>query len=169
MKRGEQLRQIDILRIFNQAWIELYCPPVKLSLDGGEDQPLSSAPLTVVNGTVYLRPDLIPEGCNPHRFLLWYFRHELAHVHHCPYDVKTAYSLERAAQEVVKDWSISYLATHIFADLQVNLNYLPRRFNEMPYLVELAGKWGLPLVDEVLQGVYTLIHPTIKPRHEAIR
>ena len=169
MKRGEQLRQIDILRIFNQAWIELYCPPVKLSLDGGEDQPLSSAPLTVVNGTVYLRPDLIPEGCNPHRFLLWYFRHELAHVHHCPYDVKTAYSLERAAQEVVKDWSISYLATHIFADLQVNLNYLPRRFNEMPYLVELAGKWGLPLVDEVLQGVYTLIHPAIKPRHEAIR
>ena len=167
--RTERAEDIDIIEIFNQAWVELYCPPVRLSLVGeeeDEERPLSPAPFSVLNGTVYLKPNIVPKGCDPEKFLLWYFRHELAHVHNCPYDLKTAYSLERAAYKVVGDWGLAYLATHIFADLQVNLNYLSRRFNEVPYIIRVVGEKPSSLLDEVLQGVYVNIHSALKPKHK---
>jgi len=172
MNRPNRTEEIDITEIFNQAWAELYCPPVRLSLvqEGGDDgdRPLSPAPFSVLNGTIYLKPDIVPRGCDPKRFLLWYFRHEMAHIHNCPYDIKTAYSLERAAYKVVGDWSLAYLATHIFADLQVNLNYLPKRFNEIPYIISVIGERASSLLDEILQGVYVNIHSAIKPKHRDI-
>jgi len=90
------MSEVDIFELFDQAWVELYCPPVRLTLEK-EEEFTSPAPLPVINGTVYLKPDIVPRGCDPSKFLLWFFRHELAHAHHCPYDIRTAYSLERAA------------------------------------------------------------------------
>jgi len=156
----------DIIRIFNQAWAELYCPPARLTLikDDGNKQ----SPLSIVNGTVYLRPNIIPRGCNPEMFLLWYFRHELAHIHHCPYDIKTAYSLEKAAYDVTGDWNLAYIATHIFSDIQVNLNYLPMRFEELPYQIRLVGLENRTLIDKILGGVYAQINTALKPTNKMI-
>ncbi|MEM3041304.1 MAG: vWA domain-containing protein [Nitrososphaerota archaeon] len=152
----------NIIRLFNQAWVELHCPPVRLVLED-EKQSDSVAPVSVANGTVHLKTNVVPRGSDPEKFLLWFFRHEMAHVHHCPYDIKTAYSLERAAQKVVGDWNLAYLATHIFSDVQVNLNYLPRRFGELPYQVRIIENRRLTSVEEILQGIYHQVHPTFKP------
>jgi len=69
------MSQVDILKLFNQAWLELYCPPVRLTLEKKGDRFTSSTPLSVTNGTVYLRHDIVPRGCVPHKFILWLFRH----------------------------------------------------------------------------------------------
>ncbi|MEM2935580.1 MAG: hypothetical protein QW231_00185 [Candidatus Bathyarchaeia archaeon] len=155
----------DITQLFHQARTELYCPPCRLVIgSGGEkEENLGPAPLSVVNGVVFVKPDIVPQGVDPEKFLLWYFRHELAHAHHCPYDLKTAYSLERAAYEVVRRWGLAYLATYIFSDLQVNLNYLTRRFHEVPYLLEASQKQRLKGPDVILQGVYGQALPGMKP------
>jgi len=158
--------QIDenIVRLFNQAWVELHCPPVRLALEEKKDkQSDSMAPFSVVNGTVHLKPNVVPRGSDPEKFMLWFFRHEMAHVHHCPYDIKTAYSLERAAQKVAGDWDLAYLATHIFSDVQVNLNYLPRRFGELPYSVRIIENRRLTSAEQILQEIYLQVHPTFKP------
>ncbi|HDN01944.1 MAG TPA: hypothetical protein ENF42_03105, partial [Candidatus Bathyarchaeota archaeon] len=159
-----------IIDMFNQAWTELYCPPVRLSILPAEKKfnDKRSAPFAVLNGIIYIRPDIVPRGCNPGKYLLWYFRHEMAHIHNCPYDMKTAYSLEKAAFKVAEDWSLAYLATHIFADLQVNLNYLPKRFNEIPYIVKLVGLTSRSVLDEILEGVYFNVHHATKPRNREI-
>ncbi len=159
------MSEVDVINLFNQAWIELYCPPVRLALDG-EDK--KDTKFSIVNGTVYLKRDIIPRGCDPKEFLLSFFRHELAHAHHCPYDIKTAYSLEKAAYNVVLDWNIAYLSTLIFSDLEVNLNYLLRRFNEFPYLMRAIGIRREYINDVLSFEVYNQIKPTLKPRDRDI-
>jgi len=162
----EQL--VDITRIFNQAWSELYCPPVRLSLIDETKKSKSKAKFIVVNGTIYLKPDIIPRGVDAEKYLLWYFRHQLAHIHHCPYDIRTAYSLERAAYQLVHDWNLAYLATQIFSDVQVDLHYLPRRFGDLPYHVRIIGRRPSTLVEEIMYGVYLCINPAVKIRNESI-
>jgi hypothetical protein len=62
-------------------------------------------------------------------------------LHNCPYDIKTAYSLESAAYTVVGQWDLAYLATLLFSDFQVDYNYLPRRFQEVPYHVRVLSDY----------------------------
>ncbi len=162
------MSQVDILKLFHQAWLELYCPPVRLTIEKKGERFTSSSPLSVTNGTVYLRSDPVPRGCDPHKFILWLFRHELAHVHHCPYDIRTAYSLEKAAYEVAPDWSMAYLATYVFSDMEVNLNYLLRRFNEFPYFMRIIGVHHSSLAEEMTFEVYNQIEPVLKQRDKAI-
>jgi len=161
------MSEVDIFELFDQAWVELYCPPVRLTLEK-EEEFTSPAPLPVINGTVYLKPEIVPRGCDPYKFLLWFFRHELAHAHHCPYDIRTAYSLERAAHRVVPDWSMAYLATILFSDLQVNLNYLPIRFDELPYFMRVTGTPHSSFVDGMLAEVYNQIEPISKRGKKAM-
>ncbi|MCW4021010.1 MAG: hypothetical protein NWF14_07285, partial [Candidatus Bathyarchaeota archaeon] len=163
-----KVQTIDVVSLFNQAWVELYCPPVRLTLEEEENLPNSKAKLTAVNGIVHLKPDIVPRRCDPGKYLLWTFRHELAHVHHCPYDIKTAYSLERAAHNVVGSWNLAYLATHIFSDVQVDLNYLPRRFGELPYFARLVGYRSRSLPEQIMQEIYLWVHQTAKSKHKDI-
>jgi len=162
------MSQVDILEIFHQAWLELYCPPVRLSLDKKGDRFDGGPPLSVSNGAVRVRPSTVPPGCDPLRFILWMFRHELAHVHHCPYDMRTAYSLERAAHEIVSDWSMAYLATYVFSDIEVNINYLSRRFEEVPYFLKIIGVPRNLLADEIAFEIYNQMEPIVEPRDRAI-
>jgi len=130
--------------LFSRARIELYCPPCIFKVATGEERRhKSSVPLSVLNGVVLVGPSMVPPDCDQEKFLLWTFRHELAHAHHCPYDIKTAYSLERAAYSVSVHWDLAYLATLLFSDFQVDFNYLSRRFQENPYHVEvLSDRYG---------------------------
>jgi len=161
-------RIIDIIKLFNQAWSELYCPPVRLSLIEETENQKSEAKFAVVDGTIYLSPNIIPKGADPEKYLLWYFRHQLAHVHHCPYDIRMAYSLERAAYELVHDWDLAYLATQIFSDIQVDLYYLPRRFGDFPYHIRVIGRKPLTLAEEIIEGVYLCVYPIVKLRNESL-
>jgi len=159
---------IDITKLFNQAWSELYCPPVRLSLLTEKESRKGEAKFIVSNGTVYLKPDIVPKGADPEKYLLWYFRHQLAHAHHCPYDIRLAYSLERAAFEVVHDWNLAYLATQIFSDLQVDLHYLPQRFGELPYHVRILEMRPLTLAEKIIRGVYYCLNPVAEVRDRGL-
>ena len=158
---------VDIVSLFNQAWVELYCPPVRLSLEE-EKRSDSEAKFSVLNGTVHLKPDIVPRGCDPKEYLISYFRHQLAHVHHCPYDIKTAYSLEKAAFKIAGDWSLAYLATHIFSNVQIDLNYLPRRFRELPYFARVIGDRSKSLAEQIMQEIYLCVHRAYKPRNQDV-
>jgi len=158
---------IDITKIFNQAWSELYCPPVRLSLLTEREGQKGEAKFIVSNGKVYLKPDIVPKGADPEEYLLWYFRHQLAHVHHCPYDIRLAYSLERAAYEVAHDWDLAYLATQIFSDIQVDLHYLPQRFGELPYHVRVPRRPST-LAEKIIGGVYLCLDPAAKLGNESL-
>jgi len=159
---------VDLVSLFNQAWVELYCPPVKLTL-GEEKKPTNrKARFSVVNGNIHLKPDIVPRGCDPDEYLLWYFRHELAHIHHCPYDIKTAYSLEKAAHRIVGEWGLAYLATHIFCDVQTDLSYLPRRFGELPYFTRMIGDQSKTLAEQIMQEIYLYVNRTFKSRNEDV-
>jgi hypothetical protein len=152
-------KEIDIMSLFNQAWIEMYCPPVRLTLKEKNEK---ETKFSAVNGAVYLKPDIVPQGADPSQYLLWFFRHELSHVHHCPYDIKTAYSLEQAAYEIIQDWDLAYLATHIFSNVQVDINYLPRRFGELPYFARVIGKRQQSLVEMIMDEIYLWVNSTVK-------
>ncbi|MEM2341076.1 MAG: VWA domain-containing protein [Candidatus Bathyarchaeia archaeon] len=155
----------DVIKAFNQAWLDLHCPPVRLLIDEKEDK---SAAFFAINGEVHINPNIIPKGCDPYKYLLWYFRHELAHIHHCPYDLRTAYSLEKAAYDIVGDWDLAYLATHLFADLQININYLPRRFEELPYFMRVVGHRSSTLLEYLLQEVYIQVNPIRKSSNKTL-
>jgi len=128
--------------LFNKAREELYCPPCTFKVATGKEEPqIGPAPLPVLNGVVLVGPSMVPPECDQEKFLLWIFRHELAHAHNCPYDIKTAYSLESAAFTVVGQWDLAYLATLLFSDFQVDFNYLPRRFQEDPYHVQVLSNY----------------------------
>jgi len=64
---------VDVLRLFNQAWSELYCPPVKLSIIEKKKKSDYEAKFAVVDGTVYLKPDIVPRGADPEKYLLCIF------------------------------------------------------------------------------------------------
>ncbi len=158
-------QEVDIQNLFSQAWVELSCPPVKLSISEDDE---NKAKFSAVNGTVFFKPNIIPQGADPNQYLLWFFRHELSHVHHCPYDIKTAYSLEQAAYEIVQDWDLAYLATHIFSNVQVDVNYLPKRFGEIPYFIRVISKKQKSLIEQIMQEIYLWIYPTIKSENKEI-
>jgi hypothetical protein len=153
---------VDVASLFNQARVELYCPPVRLVFDERKELDEDDARVAAVNGTIFVKPDIIPRGCDPNEYLLWLFRHELSHVHYCPYDIKTAYSLEHAAYEIVQDWNLAYLATHIFSNILIDLGYLPRRFGELPYFARVIGKENRYVTEKIMHEIYLLVHPTIK-------
>ncbi len=163
-------RMEELIKIFNQAWVELHCPPARLVIDFGKnkDDSRKSAGFFATNGEIYIKPDIIPRGCDPNEYLLWYFRHELSHVHYCPYDLRTAYSLERAAYNIVGDWDLAYLATHLFADLQININYLPRRFGDIPYFMKILRNKYSSLLEYLLQEVYLQVNPIVKSSNKTL-
>ncbi|MGQ9515292.1 MAG: hypothetical protein ACUVTL_09660 [Thermoproteota archaeon] len=146
-------RVVNAHELFNRTRIELYCPPCIFKVATDKEIKPRSVPLSVLNGVVLVGPDMIPPDCDQEKFLLWTFRHELAHAHHCPYDIKTAYSLERAAYSVSVHWDLAYLATLFFTDFQVDFNYLSRRFQERPYHVEVLSNRcrGIEQISAVVQ------------------
>jgi len=163
-----ETRSVDVLKLFNQAWSELYCPPVKLSIAEENKKSDYEAKFAVVDGKVHLKPNIVPRGVDPEKYLLWYFRHQLAHVHHCPYDIRTAYNLERAAYTAVRDWNLAYLATQIFSDVQVDLHYLPQRFGDLPYHTRIIGGEASTLSEKIMKAVYLCINPTVRMINESL-
>jgi len=63
---------------------------------------------------------------------------------------------------------MAFLATAVFSDMEVNLNYLLKRFNEIPYIMRIIGGHRASFVEELSFEAYNQIEPTLKPRDKAI-
>jgi len=122
-------RVLDILEL---ARNEILTPPIQLGqielLDKSDELNVE-----ITEGVLHakLGSTLLRES-NWHEILLWTLRHELAHIHYCPYDLRTAHQLEREAFSILKDWRLAHSALVLFTDLMVDLIYLPRISLELP-------------------------------------
>ena len=119
----------NVRELFDRARAEMFVEPIAVSAEVWE----GTFQLEVREGKVSARiPARLlrdPEG-GP--LLLWYFRHNLAHVHYCPYNLKTVQTLARAAYEETRSWAHAHNAVGLFADLQVDLFYLPLKYKRQP-------------------------------------
>ncbi|MCX8183210.1 MAG: hypothetical protein N3F08_02130, partial [Crenarchaeota archaeon] len=84
----------EVRRIFAQVRSELYFPPCELEVkhDGKND-----TPFFVVNSKVHISPESVPKKVDDEKYLRSVIRHEIAHLHYCPYDIRTAYELVKEA------------------------------------------------------------------------
>ncbi len=129
----------EVAELFERARSEMYIPPMS------SDIAITRGPveIEVRDNIAHLRiPEEIlydPEG-GP--ILLWYFRHNLAHTHYCPYNLRTIQTLAKAAFQEVKSWSIAHNAVRVFADLQIDMLYLPLKYGQAPLHIshEFEGK-----------------------------
>ncbi len=133
------LRLEEVRELFDRARAEMYVEPTAFSAEvwNGpfqfeikEGRALAKVPARLLRD---------PEG-GP--LILWYFRHNLAHLHYCPYNLKTVQTLARAAYEEARSWAHAHNAVRLFADLQVDLFYLPLKYKRAPLHIadEFASK-----------------------------
>lgn len=123
------LRVSDIRDLFERARAEMYVSPSHVEVRVSGDKPSLKVKSGVFEITAPQRLLEDPEG-GP--ILLWYFRHNLAHLHYCPYNLRTVQTLAKAAYEESKSWAHSHNAVRLFADLQIDLFYLPLKFRRIP-------------------------------------
>ncbi|MEM3388052.1 MAG: hypothetical protein QXI42_02035 [Thermoproteota archaeon] len=123
----------EVRRIFAQVRSELYFPPCELEVkhDGKRE-----TPFFVVDSKVHISPEAVPKNVDGEKYLRSVIRHEIAHLHYCPYDIRTAYELVKEAYGACKDWNTAYFSVLLFADLNVDCFYLLSRFGETPYHVD---------------------------------
>ncbi|MEM3712168.1 MAG: hypothetical protein QXR97_01320 [Thermoproteota archaeon] len=130
------MNEETIRRIFAEVRSEMYFPPCELKITHGDKE----SPFFVTSSKIYISPDSIPNGVNKEEYLRSVIRHEVAHLHHCPYDVRTAYELIREAYDSCKNWDIAYFSFLLFSDLSIDCFYLPNRFGGLPYHVSYFVK-----------------------------
>jgi len=160
------LKEADIVKAFDQARVELYCPPCRLEVSREGKAPRRRYPAPVSKGAVYVNPEAFSGSLNPEAHLLWALRHDLSHAHYCPYDVKTAYQLQKAAYRVTGSRSLAYFTLHLFCDLQTDGVYLRNRFHRLPYHVEEEFRKASPKgAGRLGYAVYKAMYPEIKSRH----
>jgi len=119
----------EVTELFNRARAEMFLPPMDVRVEAWEGRVEVSVRGRVAQVRVPRRLLGDPEG-GP--LLLWYFRHHLAHMHYCPYNLRTVQTLARAAYEEVRSWRHAHNAVRLFSDLQVDLLYLPLRYKRPP-------------------------------------
>jgi len=123
------LRLEDVRELFDRARAEMFVEPSALNVEVWEGPFQFKVKDGRVLAKVPIRLLRDPEG-GP--MILWYFRHNLAHMHYCPYNLKTVQTLARAAYEEARSWAHAHNAVRLFADLQVDLFYLPLKYKRAP-------------------------------------
>ncbi|MEM2930879.1 MAG: hypothetical protein QW797_08495 [Thermoproteota archaeon] len=125
----------EIRRIFAQVRSELYFPPCELEVkENGKSD--SDYPFFVVDSKIYISPKAVPKKVDEKRYLRSVIRHEISHLHYCPYDIRTAYELVKEAYNSCRNWDVAHFALLLFTDLNIDCFYLLNRFGEVPYHVD---------------------------------
>jgi hypothetical protein len=156
-----KLDDAEIIRIFTQVRSELYFPPCELEIvRNGEKTP----PFFVTGSKIHISPKAIPRGVNGEKYLISIMRHEVSHLHYCPYDIRTAHELVREAYSSCRNWDIAYFSLMLFTDLNVDCFYLLNRFGEIPYHVDRFLNTRQKSIGRYVQAVYR--HLLEKPRGE---
>ncbi|MBO3769759.1 MAG: hypothetical protein QXS51_02385 [Thermoproteota archaeon] len=130
------MNEETIRRIFAEVRSELYFPPCELQITHDNKE----SPFFITGSKIYISPESIPNGVDKEEYLRSVMRHEVAHLHYCPYDVRTAYELIKEAYDSCRNWDIAYFSFLLFSDLSVDCFYLLNRFGEIPYHVNYFVK-----------------------------
>jgi hypothetical protein len=123
----------EIRKVFIQVRGELYFPPCELEIE--KDKGKDNLPFFVTDSKIHISPRAIPSGVDEIKYLRSVIRHEVSHLHYCPYDIHTAYELIKEAYHSCKNWDTAYFSLLLFSDLNVDCLYLLNRFGETPYHV----------------------------------
>ncbi|MEM4688184.1 MAG: vWA domain-containing protein [Thermofilaceae archaeon] len=124
------LRASDIRDLFERARSEMYVTPSHVVINVGNRRP----GIRVKEGVFEIDvPRSLLDDPEGGPILLWYFRHDLAHLHYFPYNLRTVQMLARAAYEEVRSWAHAHNAVRLLADLQIDLFYLPLKFRQLPF------------------------------------
>lgn len=91
--------------------------------------------------------------------ILWYFRHILSHIHYCPYDMKTAFQLQKLAFNECFDWNLAYISLYFLSELQIDLIYLPHRYGQPPSYLSYRFRDKPYGIFEVLYAAYKRVFP----------
>lgn len=153
----------EVIDLFNRARSEMFLPPMDVKAEVGEGQIEVNVKGRTARICVPRRLLGDPEG-GP--ILLWYFRHHLAHMHYCPYNLRTVQTLAKAAYEEVRSWDHAHNAVRLFSDLQIDLLYLPLRYKRPPlhlfdeFYVKPRG------LDELRYAAYRHVYGDLLRRHK---
>jgi len=91
--------------------------------------------------------------------VLWFFRHILSHIHYCPYDMKTAYELQKLAFKECRGWDLAYMSLYFLSELQIDLVYLPLRYGEVPGHLFYRFRDRPYGIHEILYSAYKHAYP----------
>jgi len=143
------LDEETVKRIFAEVRSELYFPPCELQITRNSED----SPFFVVGSKIYISPESIPKKVDEEKYLKSVMRHEISHLHYCPYDIRTAYELVKEAYDSCQNWDIAYFSFLLFSDLSVDCLYLVNKFGEIPYHVDyfVKNRFG---VDRYVQEAY---------------
>jgi len=160
-------------RAFDQARTELYCPPCRLDVVRAAKprrrRQRPEAHSSVSKGVVQIDPEPVCASRHPEDYLLWSLRHDLGHAHYCPYDIGTAYQLQKAAYHVTRSRELSFLALLLFSDLQLDCVYLRNRFRTTPYHLEEDFRRAKPKgIGRLFYSAYRVFYPGL-PNHRVPR
>ncbi|MGB9895157.1 MAG: vWA domain-containing protein [Thermoproteota archaeon] len=142
-----------VREIFAQVRSELYFPPCELEVIEKQEKG-SAMPFYVLNTKVYISLDSIPNNVNKEKYLKSVIRHEVSHLHYCPYDLRTAHELLKSAYNACRDWNLAYFSLLLFSDLNVDCFYLAKRFGEVPYHAEEFISSRQSGINEYIQATY---------------
>lgn len=142
-----------VREIFAQVRSELYFPPCELEVMDKEEKG-NEAPFFVLNSKIYISLNSLPRDKDGEKYLRSIIRHEISHLHYCPYDLRTAHELLKKAYAACGDWNIAYFSLLLFSDLNVDCFYLTRRFDEVPYHVERFIDSKQSGINEYIQATY---------------
>lgn len=149
-----KLNDAEIRRIFTQVRSELYFPPCELEIKGDDGK---APPFFVIGSKIHVSPKAIPRGVDEEKYLLSVMRHEVSHLHYCPYDIRTAHELVKEAYSSCRNWDIAYFSLMLFSDLNVDCFYLLNRFGEIPYHVDRFLNTRQKGIGRYVQAIYRLL------------
>ncbi|HDJ89487.1 MAG TPA: hypothetical protein ENG40_02175, partial [Thermoprotei archaeon] len=154
----------EIEHIFARARAELMNPPVKFSIEL-RDKGNIGFRFVKGEGKIFIpKSMLLEEDFN--EIFLWFSRHLLSHIHYCPYDMKTAFELEKNAYKVCKDWNIAYLSLFFLSEMQIDFIYLPETFNEIPGHLYYRFRYKPIGFLELLYSAYLTVYQNNLPKYK---
>ncbi|MCI4438371.1 VWA domain-containing protein [archaeon] len=154
-----------VREIFAQVRSELYFPPCELEIVEKQEKD-SAMPFYVLNTKVYISLNSIPNNVNEEKYLRSVIRHEVSHLHYCPYDLRTAHELLKSAYNACRDWNLAYFSLLLFSDLNVDCFYLTKRFGEVPYHAEEFISSRQSGINEYIQATYEQLLDKRKKGHK---
>ncbi len=158
---------VDIQKIFNRARVEMFLPALKFSYEiKGNTSFKTSIKQASVSVTI---PRELLERSDAEEILLWSFRHILAHVHYCPYDIKTARELEELVRKELRGTPLlehAHSILWLFADLQIDLVYLPMNFSPSPHHLKYIYRKEPRGMELLKYSVYRVVYEDFVPEYE---